>query len=92
MNNLSNQLGIKNPDTGDQKVDEYLRHVLDRLDRKFKLLAEDQVTASKGIKINDWIIRQATADDVTAGDAGATSDLMMIHSVTGAEQCIESTV
>ncbi len=91
MNDIPNQLDIKKPDTGDPRVDEYLRHVLGKLDGLFKRLAEDRVTASKGIKIGDWTISQADAADVTAGDANTVGDLMVTHKTTGPEWLFEST-
>lgn len=65
----------------DKKVIDYLRQLNDEIMIGHRSIYDS--IESGGMSTKSWSVREATAADVTAGDATAVGNLIVIHKTSG---------
>lgn len=67
----------------------WLKNLVDELQKAYRRTREN--IAAGGASTANWDIRDATAADVTAGEARAAGNLLMYHKTNGTKHEIEQT-
>ena len=71
-----------------EEVKVWLRNLVDELDENNKLVRD--FLEAGGFATKSWRGREATAADVTAGDAAAEGNLITVHKTSGTKREVEA--